>query len=238
MHTHQTRNLALAGALAVVAVLLTLSYVGSAGAHKASTGPAATVYVATRDIAVGTPGAVAMKEVRPVQVPASTVGPRAVTSRDDLAGLVAVQAIYSGEQVSLLRFASLRQQGALADLHGTLRAVEVSGDANQLLAGVAHDGDHVDVVASVPDPSSADRHYVRTVLRNIVLLQAAQQPGGSSSGGSDSYSAVLRLTDAQERSLFYVFKNGDWALVLRPVLRPRDGSDSTVTFGTILRGGE
>jgi Flp pilus assembly protein CpaB len=234
LHTHQTRTIALAAGLAVLAVLLTLIYVGSAGAHKATAGPGTTVYVATRDIAAGTPAADVLKAMKTTKVPAaSAVG--AVITPSQLAGLVAVEPVYRGEIVSLRRFAVLRDQGVVADLHGRLRAVVVSGDATQLLAGSLHDGDHVDVVASLKDPQSG-HPYVRTVLRNVVVLSAAGGSGGGITGGSASYTATVRVNDAQAQTLFYVVKNADWAFELRPVVHPGDTGAGTTSFATLMAG--
>jgi len=231
MHTYQTRNLALAGALAVLALLLTVLYVATAGTHRAAAGSTqATVYVATRDIPAGTSGPDAAKAMRPIRVPAATAGD-AVTSTAQLADEVAVQPLYKGEPVSLHRFAPLREQGLAGSLHGRLRAVVVSGDATQLLAGSLHDGDHVDVVASLKDPAT-DRPYVRTVLRGIVVLQASQTSGGM--GSSTTYTATVRVNDAQAQTLFYVLKNADWTFELRPLVDAGDSGVGATSFQTLM----
>jgi pilus assembly protein CpaB len=238
MAMHYNKNLALAGVLAVFAAVLTMVYVGSAGAHaKSAHGPLTTIYVATRDIQAGTPGSDAARSIKTVEVPASSVQPDAVTSAAQLRGLVSIQPVYRGEQVSLRRFAELSAQGVLAELHGRSRAVAVSGDATQLLAGTLHPGDHVDVVASLKDPTNQQRVYVRTVLRNIVVLDSSSTTGGGL-GSQSAYSATLRVSDAQARTLFYVVKNADWSLVLRPVVHPGDSADQTTSFATLMGGGQ
>jgi hypothetical protein len=45
------------------------------------------------------------------------------------------------------------------------------------------------------------------------------------------------MTDGQAQRLYYVMKNGDWALQLRPVQKPTDSTRSTATFTTVLAGG-
>ena len=232
MRTYQTRSFALAGALAVAAILLTVLYVATAGTHEAAAGSGVTVYVATRDIPAGTTGADAAKAIRAARVPAGTVGD-AVTSPSQLENLVAVQPVYRGDVASLRRFAPLREQGVVGDLRGRLRAVAVEGDATQLLAGTLRDGDRVDVVASLKDPKSG-RPYVRTVLRGVLVLNTEEHSG--SVGSDASYGATLRLNDAQAQTLFYVVKNADWAFELRPVVRAGDSNTGATSFATLMEG--
>ena len=57
--------------------------------------------------------------------------------------------MYAGEQVTLRRFSDVAAQGIRSQLKGTLRAVQIAGDPNQLLAGTLKAGDHVDLVANL-----------------------------------------------------------------------------------------
>jgi Flp pilus assembly protein CpaB len=170
-----------------------------------------------------------------VHVPIGTVVPTAVARPTDLAGRVAVAPVYRGEQITLRRFAGLQQQGIVGDLSGRLRALQIAGDADQVLAGTLRNGDHVDVVASLKTPTG-QQPYGRTVLRNALVLRA---PSGSSSqgGAASSYSATLRVTDAQAQTLFFVIKNGDWSFVLRPMVHATNGSDLVDSVQSVLRGG-
>lgn len=236
MRSYTIRNLALPGVLAALAVALTLVYVaraGTTGSTPAAAG-AAAVYVATRDVAAGTPGADVARTMKLVRVPAGTVVPMAITRASDLMGRVAVAPVYRGEQITLRRFAGVQQQGIAGQLSGRLRALQIAGDANQVLAGTLRDGDRVDVVASLKTPTG-QRPYGRTVLRNALVLRA---PSGSASpgGGTSSYSATLRVTDAQAQTLFFVIKNGDWSFVLRPVVHARNGGDAVDSVESVLRG--
>ncbi len=53
----------------------------------------------------------------------------------------------------------------------------------------------------------------------------------------NGHAAILAVTDDQAQRLYYVMKNGDWTLQLRPVKKPKDSSRSTDTFTTVLAGG-
>ena len=185
------RNLVLAILLAVAAMAATLIYVSRSRAQSRTPQAAASVLVATRDIPVGTTAAQIAGGgwVRAESVPASAAVPERVAGLGILAGLVATQATYAGEQLTTRRFGRANQQGLRADLTGTFRVVEVSGDAHQLLAGTLRDGDRVDVLASLTSPEGGPVHYARVMLRNLLVVDAPSTPGG---GGSSAGAAEHR----------------------------------------------
>ena len=81
--------------------------------------------------------------------------------------LVATQPIYAGEQVSTRRFATPAERGIRAEIKGTMRAFQLPGDENQLLADTLRAGDHVDLVASVKVDGDKDVSVTRIILRDI-----------------------------------------------------------------------
>ena len=44
------------------------------------------------------------------------------------------------------------------------------------------------------------------------------------------------MTDTQVQRLFFVFKNADWTLELRPVVNAVDSNDRSDDLSTIMRG--
>jgi hypothetical protein len=48
---------------------------------------------------------------------------------------------------------------------------------------------------------------------------------------------ILAVTEQQAVRLFFVMKNGDWTLELRPVINAKNGPNSVETVTTILNGG-
>lgn len=237
MRMHTIRTFALPGALAALAAVLTLAYAAHGGPQQAAAAGTASVYVATHDIAAGTAGVDAMHALKLVHLPAAAVAPDAVTTLATLGGRIAVEPIYRGEQATLRRFAGLSDQGLVSQLSGRQRAIQIAGDANQLLAGTLRDGDRVDVVASLKTPDK-QVPYGRTVLRNILVLHAPPAPSGSPvSGGQQAFAATLRLSDTQAQTLFFVTKNGDWALVLRPAVHAGDGADFVDSTASVLGSG-
>ena len=247
MNSYRARNTAIAGALAAVAVLLTLAYVRNVRNDAEQGSSLVRVMVAVRDIVAGTPGSDAA--LTPREVPRRAVVPGAITTKSQVAGLVAADQIYAGEQATTLRFVPATEQGIVGQLKGNQRALQVPGDQNQLLAGTLKPDDRIDVVASIKyrvrdvNGSSAgadvDRTASRIVLRDIKVLQAPDAPSSDSTLGSanTAYNAILALTDAQAQKLFYVMKNADWSFQLRPKNRPKDSPEGVETLESILGDG-
>jgi len=237
MTHHRTRNLIVAAALACVSGVLTMVYVGTARAKARSGEAMTTVYVAKKDIAAGTTGeqALARELLEARRVPRASVAPGAVDAPSQVRGLIAVQPVFAGDQITARRFAAVERQGVLANLKGRMRAIQVPGDRNQLLAGILKDGNRVDVLAAVKPTPHAQTAVSRIVLRNVVVLRAPEEDGDDGfAGDTPRLSATLQLTDRQAQDLFYVLKNGEWSLVLRPVLRPQDSPDATVSATSVL----
>jgi Flp pilus assembly protein CpaB len=236
--TYRLRNIGIAIALAVVAALLTTFYVTNykrSVQHGESKVP---VYVATRDIALGTSGSdVASGGMLKVeQVPRRSVVPGAISQPDQIQKLVAVDKIYAGEQVSTNRFRPVQEQGVQAQLKGNLRAIQVPGTGPQLLNGTLKDGDRVDIVANISvDNGSSEQHATRIVLRDIDVLHVNQTSAPTSPNQANS--VILAVTDTQVQRLFYVMKNDDWTLELRPAVNAADSSERVDTLNTILTAG-
>lgn len=236
-------NLKLAGVLAVVAAILTMVYVGRGGGGTkgaaAASAQQSSVYVAARDIPVGTAASTIFTGgyVKAAKVPVTAVTPGAVVDRRQLKGLVAAQPTYAGEQLSDRRFGASGATGLLSDLHGTGRVMQIAGDSRQLLGGMLQPGDHVDVVASLKSASSYTSGAVaKIVLRNLLVTGVADGKDANTPGGAGTNWITLQVTDAQARQLFFVVKNGDWTLVLRPFVRPAQSPDGTTSTSSILNG--
>jgi pilus assembly protein CpaB len=249
--SYRVRNILIAVVLAAIAVALTAVYVTNYRKDVEQGRDLVTVLVAEKDIAVGTPGSEIAENLVSKEVERRNVVPGAITNATQVANLVAAQPVYAGEQVTARRFEPVEQQGVHGQLSGTLRAVSVPGDTDQILVGTLKAGDHVDVVANIPfkvdrvNPdgtpgSSEDRVATRTILRDLTVLGAStvDTDGGSlSDGGIKTYSVVLALTDAQSQKLFFAMKNGDWWLALRPSTDPADSPESVETVESVLGDG-
>lgn len=237
--TYRIRNILIAIGLALVAMLLTLFYVTNYKRSVQKSTSGVPVYVAVKDLTQGTPGSQIVKEhdLRVETVQQRDVVPGAISSPGDVSGLVLAAPIYAGEQVTLRRFSNVAAQGIRAQLKGTLRAVQIAGDANQLLAGTLQAGDHVDLVANLRTDAQSMQTATKIVLRDLLVLTPPTDPSlgkVSSTGNSDS--AILAVTDTQVQRLFFVMKNADWTLELRPVVGPVDSPDRIDTLNTVLGG--
>jgi Flp pilus assembly protein CpaB len=226
--TYRLRNIGLALALAAVAVLLVFYYVSQERGRLQEDQELVPVWVAVKDIPVGTSGSEldAGGFLTQSEIERGQVAPGALLDPADVASKVVGYPIYKGEQVSQLRFRSEAEKGIRAQLSGTLRAVQLPGDEHRLLAGTLIAGDRVDVVGNWDVDGGSNSKVTRTILRDILVLEPAQQADTQSKlteGGKKGLSVKLALTDAQEQKLFWIAENGALTLTLRS---PTDASDS------------
>ena len=238
--TYRIRNILIAVGLALVAMMLTLFYVTNYKRSVQKSTSGVSIYVASKDISAGTPGAeVAKNDLRIETVQKRDVVPGAISSPSDVSGLVVAAPLYAGEQVTLRRFSDVAAQGIRSQLKGTLRAVQLAGDPNQLLAGTLEAGDHVDLVANLRLDSNTNATATRIVLRDLLVLTPPNDPalGKVSASSGNGTSAVLAVTDTQVQRLFFVMKNADWTLELRPVVGAADSSERIDTLSTVLQAG-
>jgi Flp pilus assembly protein CpaB len=245
--TYRLRNIVLAVALAALAALLTSLYVANYKKTVREDEASVTVYVAAKQIPVGTTGADAVSQgfLKTSEITRRSVVPGAISSPREIRDLVATETVYEGEQVSVRRFRTAEASGIQADLKGNLRAIQVNGNSHQLLAGTLKRGDRVDVVASFKIQFKDDdrEHPVtRVVLRNLLVLRAPSGPSVAESklggGGRDGDAWVqLALTDAQAQKIEFARKNGEWTLVERPVTDPADSPESVETTDTVICDG-
>jgi Flp pilus assembly protein CpaB len=241
--TYRIRNVAVAIGLALMAMLLTLLYVVNYRRSVQHGQATVNVYVASKNIPAGTAGsAIAHRDLHTTSVPRRSVVPGAISDPSQISSLVLSQQLYAGEQVTLRRFSDVKAEGIVGQLKGTMRAVQVPGDPNQLLAGTLKTGDHVDVVANLTLPdngtsSSATPHATRIVLRDLTVLQAPPAVSLTSSAANQQTSAILAVTDTQVQRLYFVMKNADWMLELRPAVDSSDSAERLDTIQSVLTSG-
>lgn len=240
--TYRIRNILVAVGLALVAMMLTLFYVTNYKRSVQHDATSVQVYVAAHDIPAGTSGADLLKrnDLRQESVQRRDVVPGAISNPDQVASLVLSAPVFAGEQVTLRRFSDAAAEGIRSQLKGTMRAVEISGDPQQTLAGTLQAGDRVDLVANLRlDSSSSTSAATRIVLRDLTVLtpptdSALAKVSSSQNGGS---SVILAVSDTQVQRLFFVIKNADWTLELRPVVNATDSKERVETLGSVLREG-
>ena len=248
---YRLRNTLIAGGLAAVGAIFVFLYVVSYRNDVQRGAGLVTVFVAARDIPAGTDGGAVAGSgyLRKATVLRRNIVSGAISSPTQISTLAAADLILAGEQVTVRQFHSAAQRGVLASISGNLRAMTLPGQPNQLLAGIAQDGDHVDVLANIkyslrpPAGSSAaaggdlNRVASRVILRNLLVLRAPTTSSGGIGSAANDKSVTLALSDSQAQKLLFAVKNGDWWLALRPVARPTDSPDSVETLESILGDG-
>ncbi|MDQ3822736.1 MAG: Flp pilus assembly protein CpaB [Actinomycetota bacterium] len=253
--TYRVRNIVIAVVLAAMAALLTSFYVTNYKKSVQQGEELEQVWVAKTDIPAGTRGDEAVKLLTSKSVASRTVVPGAISDPKEIVEKVASQPVFAGEQVTVRRFTTVSQQGIYGKLKGNLRAVQVTGTPQQLLAGTLRAGDHVDVVASFQyktDPPGSDdkesKEYdaTRVVLRDVEVLAVSAGSTASTKLASNvagGNAILLALTDAQENKLQFTLSFADsqagdaWALALRPPVEDSDSPESVETLSSVLRDG-
>lgn len=250
--TYQLRNVVIAVVLGLLAVVLTLVYVTSYRNHVQHNQQQVGVLVAATDIPAGTSGAAIASGhmLKRETVPRTALVPGAISSPNQVSRLVSTDAIMAGEQVSTRRFGDATELGVRALLKGTMRAVQLSADPNQVLAGTLRAGDHVDLVAnmSVGNTNGIPQHYDRIFLRNLLVLRApaaTDTKTGSVASENQKASVMLAVTDSQSTKLMFILRNSDantssdggWALELRPVTNAADSPENVESLNTVLVDG-
>ena len=256
----RARSIAVALALGVAAALIiTLAVKKSGGGSSKAAKGNVTVFVATHDIPASTPGSELGGALRTEQVTKDAVVAGAISSPDQIRNLVSTATIFSGEQITIRRFQLQQAEGTRGVITGNQRAVQVPGDPNQLLVGTVKKGDHVDLLASIKyrlvnfrqqgsstaqaaaqAAQQTDLLAARIALRNLLVLRDPETPAGAGKFGSSSsspYDILLAVTDSQAQKLFFVLKNADWSLQLRPAHNAADSPESVETAGSILSDG-
>jgi Flp pilus assembly protein CpaB len=244
--TYRLRNIAIALVLALVAALLTTFYVSNYKKKVQQGESDVPVYVAAKDIPAGTAASDVLTGgyVETVQVDKRNLAPGAAWKKDQLDGLVAVEPVYAGEQLTTRRFRPLAEKGVRGEVTGNLRAFQVPGDKHQLLAGTLKEGDKIDVVANIKYKlGERDLVASRVVLRDVLVLKPAPSEESTSAkltGGGPAGSSIavlLAVTDTQAAKLLFVLKNGDWSLQLRPTNDAADSPESVETPLSVLGDG-
>jgi len=239
--TYRMRNIVVAVALALIAALLTTFYVANYKRHVRQSESTVTVYVAKHDIPQGTTGADVVKNgwISTQQVVQRTVVPGAISNPDQVRNLITSQDIYTGEQVSLRRFADHAEQGVRVQLHGALRAISIPGSSDALLEGTLRDGDHVDVIADLKTGDCTTCLAVRDVARDVLVLHASL-PGVTHVGDSATQGSVLlAVSDRGEaQKIWYAVENSiGWSLALRPVANAVESAADVEGVTSVLKDG-
>jgi len=236
--TYRLRNLLIALGLAAVAAVLVSVYVTQYKHHVENGQSGVVVYVAARDIAAGTPGneVIDGKYLRKATVERLNVVAGAISAPSEIARSYVTEPIYKDEQLSLRRFGQPGAEGMRGLMTGSQRAMELDAKPSQVLSGTLKTGDKVDVVATWSNPEGSSHHVGKVALRDLLVLNAPETGAlrtGIASSGNTSVTVTLRVTDTQANKLFFLVKNGEWSLALRPPTRAGDSAETIKDGATI-----
>jgi Flp pilus assembly protein CpaB len=237
--SYRLRNVLIALVFAAIAITITFAYAASYRKHVDSQGQQVRVLVAVRDIPVGTPSGTLLTDhfAKYVSVQKASTVPDSVQSTNALHGLAVSQQINAGEQITTRRFAATAATGVQTDLSGALRAVEIAGNQQQVLAGTLEAGEHVDFVASLAVPEGGLTHLTRIIARNLLVLNTPSVGNSSKiTGGDPTIPVLLAMTDAQAQAVYHVVAFGNWSLMLRPVTKPTNGASNIDSSSSIISG--
>jgi Flp pilus assembly protein CpaB len=231
-------TLALAAGVAVLAGLVLVAFLSHYRTSVRGGTAATPALVAGSLIPKGTSGdnVIGEKLFTPTTLPQDQVKDGALADTSTLAGKVAIQDIYPGQQITAADFAS-KADPVRGKLSGDQRALAVPLDAAHGLIGEIRTGDRIDVLAgfnSVNGRSGQGRPVIRTMLQNVLVLKVPQVDGGV--GGTDTANITIRVTDREAAAMAYAADNGKVWFVLRPPAGASQSPPSSVNLEELLSG--
>ena len=228
-------SLMLAAGAALLAGILLFVFVSNQDDDGGS-GGAQRVLVAKQLIPKGSSGDVvaAQQLATATEFKGSQVKDGAITDPKTLQGDVAKSDIYPGQQITAADFTS-SDEGVVAKLSGGQRAVAVPVDQAHGLIGDVKTGDHVDVLAGFTQNGSSgtNRPVLRTLLQNVLVLNAPEGGGGIGGTGTN---ITLRVGAEDAADLAFTADNGKVWILLRPPAGAKQTKPSTVSLQTLLAG--
>jgi len=164
-------------------------------------------------------------------VPKQYVVPAAVTSLDQIAGMITTASISKGEQITKSKLAYPQQVGGIAGVTPIgKRAITISVDNISSLAGMIKPEDYVDVIVMIPVPvQGPDGKQVMDarivpLFQNVSVLAVGQDTGGVVQPGSRydkegqreaSPLITLALTPQEANLIAFLQDQGKIRLVMR-----------------------
>jgi Flp pilus assembly protein CpaB len=172
-------------------------------------------------------------------VPKDQIKHGALTDPGALRGKVASKSIYPGQQLTAGSFTAT-SEGVRTKLSGYDRAISVSVDASHGVLGQVEAGDHVDVLGGYNVTGKGDgglnHPVVRTLVQNVLVLEAPKKKPTAKGGGGDEDEVTLRVTDEQAAATAFTEDNGKVWIALRPPTSARQSRIRAVTLESLLIG--
>lgn len=227
-------------AAAVLAGLLLLVYLNRYRTSVSDANQTISVLVAKSVIHKGTPGDVVGSDqlFQPQEIAKNEVRDGALVDASTLRNKVAVDDIYTGEQLTAADFAPVSADAIGTKLTRDQRAISVPFDRAHGLIGEIHAGDHVDVFAgfNVDSAGAGSKPVLKIIMQKALVLQAPEKAKGGGVSGGQSSNVVIRANYQQAAEIAFAADNGKVWLVLRPEGRAKPTKPGLVTVETLLFG--
>lgn len=222
--------------LALVGGLLIISYVRGADQRALAGQEAVDVLVVSEDIPKGALAEEISASVSAVQLPAVSVPENAVTSLEEVAGLVVTADLYPGEQLLATRFAQPASLATEVDVPPGLQQLSIQLEPQRVIGGHLDAGDKVGIFVSMPDEGEVPAQ-TRLILNQVLVTrvqggiattteadESAADPA-SAQGTPDQVLIVTLATTAPdaERIVFGQVSGSIW-LSVQPEDATADGS--------------
>jgi pilus assembly protein CpaB len=259
--SYSVRNIVIALVLALVAAGLVVMYTSNVKSQADKSIKTTTVVVSKGDIVAGTPvnTLVTGNAFATRQVATKDVVPGAFTSVASLnTSLATATNITAGAQITPAMFSDSKDTAIVNQIHGTMRAVQLSFNANRVLGGTLKAGDHVDIYgegtiqASNNNSKYSQQTVASRIITNVEVLSTydtgvATAPLTSASGansasgtsdGTGGDAVILAIPQNLLPDLMLVRAVGGFWMALRPSHGAQDTGVSVATpcsvFGTGL----
>jgi Flp pilus assembly protein CpaB len=188
------------------------------------------VLVANRFIQKGSPGNLigTGHQYQVASVPKKDLLDGALTDSGALRGLVAIQDIYQGQQLTAADFAPTAPDALQNKLTGRDRAISIPIDAPHGMIGQINAGDHVDVYVgfNVQGPGGAVP-ALKLLMQNTLVLRTP-------TSGATPGTVVLRTEGDQAGAVAYASDNGKLWLILRPATGAKAVRPGLITADRLL----
>jgi pilus assembly protein CpaB len=162
----------------------------------------------------------------------------AITDPASLRGLIAVNEIVPGQQLTTADFARPTNP-VLSKLADDQRAVSIPFDSAHGMVGNVQAGDHVDVYAGFQvqsDGAGRPRPVLRVLLEDVEAPAVNPKSQGIAGGATQTQNIVLRVRDQDAPGLAFSSDNGTVWLVLRPQAGAEAAKPTLINLERLLLG--
>jgi pilus assembly protein CpaB len=258
--SYSVRNIVIALVLAVVAAGLVVMYTSNVKSQADKSIKTTTVVVSKGDVVAGTPvdTLVSGGDFTTRQVATKDVVPGAFTSVSSLnTSLATATNITAGAQITPAMFADSKDTAIVHQIQGTMRAVQLSFNANRVLGGTLKAGDRVDVYGetTIQASSNSSKYSQQTVAARIItnvevlstydtgvaIAPLTSASGVNSASGTDDGTGgdavILAVPQNLLPNLMLIRASGQFWLALRPSHGAQDTGSSVATPCSVFATG-